>query len=178
VGNNIESLSSGGRHGDKSKNISGSSLCFRRLKTNELRDTEFWNVSGRYSTHHIKSGMVQESHCNLTMIWRPNFNWTATDWDLADCFKRNQTEKEMSTAIGMLSVLLHWLQATLQVPRFVYRPTGKRQKYDLKPGAIIGGSWANYSHCNLKLTTIQAIQDILDSLPWRSCIFKAIQVCS
>jgi hypothetical protein len=29
-------------------------------------------------------------------------------------------------------------------------PTGFLAKYDLKPGAILAGSWANHSHCNLK----------------------------
>jgi hypothetical protein len=109
------------------------------------------NVSGKIPRIIWKSGWQEALllPSNSTMIWKTKeLNWTATDWDLVD---KSQT-KEMSTAIGMLSLLS--LLTTSDVTGSTLclsTPTGKLGKYDLKPGAIIGGSWASYSHCNLKV---------------------------
>jgi hypothetical protein len=71
---------------------------------------------------------------------------TLTGLPLTGIWLHKSQTKEMSTAIGMLSVLLSVdYKRRYRFHAFLSTPTGKLAKYDLKPGAIIGGSWANYS---------------------------------
>jgi hypothetical protein len=78
-----------------------------------------------------------------------NFDWTATDWDLV-AQKPNEGNVHCDRNVVGATFLLTTSDVTGST-LCLSTPTGKLAKYDLKPGAIIGGSWASYSHCNLKV---------------------------
>jgi hypothetical protein len=140
--------------------ISGSIHCASIVKNEN--SWEFLNVSGRYQRIIWKTGMVQE------LLLTPNQPWYERPKNLTDChwlgsgWHKSQT-KEMSTAIGMLSVLLSvdYKRRYRFHALFIdaYRKTGKIRSQTWASLVVRGQAtliviW--------KLTTIQAIhKDIL-----------------
>jgi hypothetical protein len=130
-------------------------IVHHRKRTESLREFECFR---KILTHHTIR-MVQEA-----LLPPPNSNHDMKDQNLTGLpltgiwLTQSQT-KEMSTAIGMLSVLLFcWLQATLQVPRFVYRRLQENWQNTISNLVLLVVRGQVTLIVIWKLTTIQAIQ--------------------
>jgi hypothetical protein len=98
-----------------------------------------------------KQGWYKSSFLHQTQPWyeRPkNLNWLPLTgiW-----LTQKPNEGNVHCDRNVVGATLCWLQATLQVPRFVYRRLQENWQNTISNLGIIGGSWASYSHCNLKV---------------------------